>query len=319
MYENKASKFRKVIDAVDKYEGIVSYLKYLTENYGVDICINDFCGFLQLDKQLAALMEPYHIHKNPFCLNIKSNSILWERCRHMKRGILLKSEKVQDTFYGMCYCGVGEYIVPILSGGAVIGVISVGEFCMHEGLSAYRIRKISDEYGFDFSTLQKKFRESVRGNMIDSKLVKDLFTIAADYFSSLYSSFVSTHGNLNIRHARSYSNKAYILSHAMEFIKQNYQDKLTVKDISKFCHCSESYLNHVFKKDKKINISAYINKTRTEQAKVLLLNSNSSIAEIASKVGFSDPNYFSSVFKKISGTPPTDYKKWFKAENNPLL
>ena len=45
---------------------------------------------------------------------IKSDRALWDRCLRMKRGILMKSEQERKTYFGYCYCGVGEYIVPIL-------------------------------------------------------------------------------------------------------------------------------------------------------------------------------------------------------------
>ena len=106
--------------------------------------------------------------------------------------------------------------------------------------------------------------------------------------------------------------KSYILSHAVEYIKQNYNSQITARDIAKFCHCSESYINHIFKKHMNVNIKAYINKVRIEHARTHLLDKDHSVAETASIVGFSDPNYFSSVFKNICGITPTEYKRRFK-------
>jgi hypothetical protein len=54
--------------------------------------------------------------------------------------------------------------------------------------------------------------------------------------------------NLVFKDKDGHSNKAYVLSHAVKFIKQNYMDKITLKDIADFYHCSESYMSHSLKK-----------------------------------------------------------------------
>ena len=45
------------------------------------------------------------------------------------------------------------------------------------------------------------------------------------------------------------------------------------------------------------------------QARELLEGTNKSMKEICSEVGYSDPNYFSRIFKKHTGVTPTEYKE----------
>lgn len=54
---------------------------------------------------------------------------------------------------------------------------------------------------------------------------------------------------------------------------------------------------------------AYLTDMRIEQAKDLLSNTSFQIAEIAELVGYSDPLYFSRIFKKKTGYSPNEYKK----------
>jgi two-component system response regulator YesN len=58
-----------------------------------------------------------------------------------------------------------------------------------------------------------------------------------------------------------------------------------------------------------MTLTAYINTLRIEEAKYLLDYSNASVTEIASSVGYSDPNYFSKVFQKLEHVTPHDYRK----------
>lgn len=296
-------------NVMDRYEGIVNYLRFITEVYGIDICINDFTGFLQIDHRFLTLVQPYLIHKSPFCMAVKSNQELWDRCLHMKQGILQKSRRVGETFYGMCYCGMEEFIRPVLYNDTIIGFICAGGFCTRPEISHHLHERISKRYALDKEELCDKFEKSVRHQALDIQLVNNLLGIVAEYFSQLYAMQVSLNRDCNTKHSMHYSTQSYILSHAIQYIREHYEDKITVEDVASFCHCSVSYMNHTFKKHIKMNIKAYINQVRLEQAQVLLLNSSDNIREIALKVGFSDPNYFSSVFGRFVGKTPTEFKK----------
>ncbi|MDF2835488.1 MAG: yesS 2 [Paenibacillus sp.] len=69
-----------------------------------------------------------------------------------------------------------------------------------------------------------------------------------------------------------------------------------------------------FKKRTRYSPAKYIEKLRIAKAKELLCDSNLSIAEISSIVGYKDPFYFSKVFKKTSGEAPSEFRgkaQWF--------
>ncbi|HHW49757.1 MAG TPA: AraC family transcriptional regulator [Clostridiaceae bacterium] len=281
----------------------------MSETYKLDICINDFVGFLNYDEQLYCALQPFLIHKSPFCMQIKSNQILWDRCLAMKKSIKAKSQKLKSAYFGYCYCGVGEFIVPIISNDYVIGVICAGEFNYNYKISEYRIRKIAKQYNIDADSLIKKYLASTRNSVVDINLVNNLLGIVAEYISAVYAALVNTDKIKNPPSVTKLCTETYVLSHALEYIRQNYSNNITVKDVSSFCHCSESYLSHIFKNKMKTSIMKYINKLRIEHAKILLLNSDSSVSEIALKTGFCDPNYFSVVFKRFTGLSPSEYRK----------
>lgn len=295
-----------------KYKGLADYLSLVSNRHNLDLCINDFAGFLRIDEQLYSVLQPYLIHKNAFCLQIKSNRTLWDRCLRMKRGMLLKSERTGKAFYGMCYCGMGEFIVPIICRGVVIGVICAGEFCSRPDIAEYRIGKVAAEHGMDAVDLKEKFVQSTRTTLPALDEMESLLGVVAEYLSQTYEALVSTHEELNLERSGKHSSETYILSHALEYIRQHYTDRVTVTDIAAFCHCSESYVNHIFKKNMRVNIKAYINKIRIEHAKVFLLNSGKNMAEIAAETGFNDPNYFSCVFSRAVGVSPSDFRERFQ-------
>lgn len=71
---------------------------------------------------------------------------------------------------------------------------------------------------------------------------------------------------------------------------------------------SSGYLSTVFKQIFGIPFQEYLTTLRLERSKILLLVTSYKIYEIAEKVGFEDPNYFSTCFKKRCGISPNSYR-----------
>jgi AraC-like DNA-binding protein len=83
---------------------------------------------------------------------------------------------------------------------------------------------------------------------------------------------------------------------------------IRVADIASFCRCSESYISHIFTKGTHLSIHRYINTVRIEKAKEFIAQGARNFYEVADRCGFSDPNYFSYVFKSIARVTPSQYE-----------
>lgn len=95
-----------------------------------------------------------------------------------------------------------------------------------------------------------------------------------------------------------------------EFIHKNInKEALSVKEISEYVHLSFSYACTLFKEDTGKTLNQYITECRMGIAVQMLENSQYTIEEIASRVGYSDGNYFGKVFKKINGLSPSEYRE----------
>ena len=89
-------------------------------------------------------------------------------------------------------------------------------------------------------------------------------------------------------------------------IKNNYEEKISISDLSKELAYSESMLNRKFKKEVHITFNEYLNRYRINKAIDLLKNSDYNITEIAYMCGYSSAKYFARVFKKYLGMSPSD-------------
>lgn len=105
-----------------------------------------------------------------------------------------------------------------------------------------------------------------------------------------------------------HNNAKLLTSQALSFIQQNYDKKISLKDVAENLNLSKHYLCSIFKKETGDNVSHYINKLRIEKAKMLLHKPDIKCKEIYDEVGYSNQQYFSKVFKKFTGMTVLEYR-----------
>lgn len=104
------------------------------------------------------------------------------------------------------------------------------------------------------------------------------------------------------------TNKDLYLEVAVNYIKNNIALSVNVNDLTKILGISQAYLHRIFKENFSISTKQYINNTRIQEAKKLLIETKLSITQIASSVGFCDVLTFSKFFSKNVGISPQNYR-----------
>ncbi|MDD3224938.1 MAG: AraC family transcriptional regulator [Clostridium sp.] len=101
-----------------------------------------------------------------------------------------------------------------------------------------------------------------------------------------------------------------IIIKAKKYIDDNLSDnELSLSLIAKHLYLNPSYLSRMFKKEIGISFVEYLTKIRMEKAIELLKEGYMKAFEIADRIGISDPNYFSTCFKKYTSLSISQYKK----------
>ena len=102
------------------------------------------------------------------------------------------------------------------------------------------------------------------------------------------------------------STRAGIISETLEYIKRHYSDAdLSVEQLALRAHLTDRYLRRLFKQELGVSPKHYIIDLRLEQAQALLNTGYDKVSSVAEKVGFCDPKYFSTAFKRRFGYPPS--------------
>ncbi|MBX2870834.1 MAG: AraC family transcriptional regulator [Saprospiraceae bacterium] len=94
----------------------------------------------------------------------------------------------------------------------------------------------------------------------------------------------------------------------VQIVEHHLFDNFTVAQLAHFAHMSKATFQRKFKQHSNLTVQKYILSRRLERAKQLLKAPSKSVADICMECGFSDPNYFSKVFKHKFGKTPRAYR-----------
>jgi transcriptional regulator GlxA family with amidase domain len=95
---------------------------------------------------------------------------------------------------------------------------------------------------------------------------------------------------------------------ARRFIEEHSDEELSLTKVAKAVNVSANHLSEKFKQVTGMNFVECVARTRFENARDLLRNSNRRISEIAFAAGFQSLSQFNRVFKKLAGKSPTEYR-----------
>lgn len=127
-------------------------------------------------------------------------------------------------------------------------------------------------------------------------------------------SLLMKHSHRKSSHSPREQEKRRIIKAAKDFVATNYPLPVSVEDIAQAASVSRTTLFRVFKSELNTTPVDYLTAYRMAQAKILLSETDLSVTAVARSAGYEDNLYFSRVFRKITGTTPTEYRN---CNNNP--
>lgn len=96
---------------------------------------------------------------------------------------------------------------------------------------------------------------------------------------------------------------------SIQYINEHYETELSLDYLAAASCMSKAYFSTYFKKVTQMTLWEYIELIRINHAQLEIITSTESITEICYKCGFNSISTFNSVFKKITGMTPTQYRK----------
>jgi AraC-like DNA-binding protein len=114
-----------------------------------------------------------------------------------------------------------------------------------------------------------------------------------------------------------FAKRQQLVKRAKSYMNANFSKNISLDDIAEYLKVSKFYVSRIFKAETNMSLFEYLNDYRMRVALQLLREGRLYISEIAESTGFSNRKYFSNVFKKFYGKPPTKFVAKKNSTNNP--
>lgn len=156
-------------------------------------------------------------------------------------------------------------------------------------------------------SMNKYIYETIRINKGSDKLIEGINEIhsIADAKSYVQQYFVAVIAEIN---SQKTDKTGVILDKVIKYMKEHYSENISLEKMAMKSGFSIYHFCKIFKKYYNMNFKDYLSVIRIENAKKMLAEPKLSIKDISASIGYTDPNYFTRVFKKYEGITPTEYR-----------
>jgi len=110
------------------------------------------------------------------------------------------------------------------------------------------------------------------------------------------------------------SHSEHIVHDMLDYIHENYDRPITLKECAKQLQLNTAYLSSLFSRRVGLPFKAYLTDVRLEKAREMLGDSGRNISDIASAVGYASENRFRIAFKKATGLPPAAWRETLRVK-----
>jgi two-component system, response regulator YesN len=99
------------------------------------------------------------------------------------------------------------------------------------------------------------------------------------------------------------------INEAVNFVREDPASDVSLAGVARRLFVSPGYLSRAFSREMSESFSHFRSRTRVERARKLLLDHRYKVYEVAALVGFSDVTHFTKVFTRLTGVPPSEYRR----------
>ena len=287
-----------ILDGNELLDDIVGYLGVLNREYRVSVH-----GVEQVLGPYFQRLLPYNTHTHPACLYAKACGLrLCNRCQR----VAVAYARQRGECFGACYFGMAEYVfpIPLNRERTQCGIVSVSGYPAQAQTALARANHAAKRLPIDRDKLLSLLpAQSTAIPPLEE--LRPRIRPLADMLAFLAQSVPQG----DFRDLPGGRARDVFYQRVVAYLEDHYRTNLSLETLAKTNHCSASYLSHMFKAKSGLSLRAYINALRIRDAAVYLENTDMPVSEIAYALGYGDSNYFSTVFQREKGCPPSAYRK----------
>ncbi len=96
---------------------------------------------------------------------------------------------------------------------------------------------------------------------------------------------------------------------ARYYVRDNLGERITLEEVARHVGLSQHHFSRLFRQASGLTLTEYINRSRIEAARQLLLKADARVSEVAFEVGYQSLSQFNRSFLRITGRSPLDYRR----------
>jgi AraC-like DNA-binding protein/ligand-binding sensor protein len=246
--------------------------------------------------------------ENPLCVLLTATPAGCTGCLETQRRAQRAAGKNGSAHQINCFAGLTDVAVPVLCGSLHVATLMSGQVFRREPTDR------------DFKLVSGMVRGGGNGDW-EKKLRRAYFetpVVTAERFEAiiqLLNVFAQYLADVASRQAlaRTSEEPAAVAS-AKQFVQAHVEEPLTLAQVVRHVHVSRFYFCKLFKKATGMTLTEYVSRVRVEKAKTLLVDPSLRVSEIVYAAGFGSIPQFNSVFKRLVGMPPTEYRETLRSQ-----
>ncbi len=273
-------------------------------------CSTDF-GSVLVDIRGIENSQLYNF--SPFCNLMRSSPEFRHLCQKCDMYGGLEAYKTGQPSIYRCHAGLTDISLPIVQDNQLSGFLLFGQVQVTDEENSHytSIQTINTDW-MNLSNLRQA-RNKVK--LVSSKQVESAASILHE-ISQFHTRDINPRDQIKFNTStkkevvkkRHNSNNEEIKK-AVIYIQKNLNRSITLEEVANHVFLSQYYFSKLFKKEMDVNFVTYVNQTKVQEAKKLLIESSLSVESISRNLGFSQPSYFIKTFRSMTSSTPTSYRK----------
>lgn len=233
----------------------------------------------------------------PFCARINACGEGHRRCERCDAEAVAVCARTRSVYSYRCHAGVCETVFPVFEGSVPIAYLVFGQLLDDSPMEEqWRAAMTAlDWYGGDREELRRAFFRLRQYSAAEIEAYTEILKALASYIQ--LEGLIRTAERSDAQRLEQYLN-------------EHYMEKLSLQSISRELGIGRTKLCALAKRlSGGGTMTRLIAERRVGAAKTMLLHTEEPVSAVAEQAGFNDYNYFTKIFKSLTGVTPSAYRK----------
>lgn len=234
-----------------------------------------------------------------FCSKVRENEQCRRRCLESDLKGFAEALKRKGPYRYQCHMGLTETVTPIFYEDVLVGFMMVGQLLCEQNEQEVRAHALTLPNAKDLVEALEQMH-----------CTTDAEIAAMNNVVEMCVSYLRMQKLIRFRETP----PSVLLR---QYIEEHLAEDLSVGVLCRQFNLSKSSLYLLSCEVLGMGVTDYVRERRIEHAKELLLEPSLSVSAVSERIGYTDTNYFTKVFKKATGVTPSAWKKQNLIKNNP--